>query len=59
MPALNYLGAQAHSEFMAIVRGGLRLHQGMPAFSEQLTEDDANAVHAFLIAQAQRAKAGM
>ena len=59
VPDLNYLGAQAHSEFMAIVRGGLRLHQGMPAFGEQLTEDDANAVHAFLIAQAQRAKAGM
>nr|MBP9033752.1 c-type cytochrome [Pseudomonadales bacterium] len=59
VPDLNYLSGQTHGEFMAIVRGGVRLHKGMPAFHEQLTEVEAEAVHAFIIAQAQRAKAAM
>ena len=59
VPDLSYMSRQTHDEFMAIVRGGLRLHKGMPEFNEQLTVEEAEAVHAFLIAQAQRAKAGL
>jgi len=57
VPDLKYMSAQTHEDFMAIVRGGLRLNRGMPAFAEQLTEAEAEAVHAFLIAQAHEAKA--
>ena len=57
VPDLKYMSAQTHDEFLAIVRGGSRLQNGMPAFAEQLTKEEAEAVRAYLVVQARQAQA--
>jgi PQQ-dependent dehydrogenase (methanol/ethanol family) len=57
VPDLRYLSPQTHAEFDAIVLGGLRHQKGMVGFSnimgkDVLTQDDAHALHAYLIKRA-------
>jgi quinohemoprotein ethanol dehydrogenase len=49
---LRYMTAETHAAFDAIVLEGTRREQGMASFADLLTQDDADAVHAYLIARA-------
>ena len=50
---LRYMDSQTHASFNDIVLKGLREKKGMANFSNLLTLDDAEAVHAYVIARAQ------
>ena len=50
---LRYMNEDTHSKFNAIVLGGLYTDKGMVSFAESFTQEEAEAVHAYLI---QRAK---
>ncbi|NND81758.1 MAG: PQQ-dependent dehydrogenase, methanol/ethanol family [Gammaproteobacteria bacterium] len=54
IPDLRYMSEQTHAEFVGIVYGGARKHQGMVGFYSTLSLDDTAAVHAYLDAQQQR-----
>jgi len=47
-PDLARLNAQAHREFLDIVLKGTRLSKGMPDFGARLSQDDAQAIRAFV-----------
>ena len=42
-----------HSAWNAILLGGAYLSRGMPAFEGVLTEEDAEAIRAYIVRQAQ------
>ena len=44
--------AQTRAQFKDIVLGGIRKEKGMASFSDLLKADDADAIHAYLIARA-------
>ena len=44
--------ADTHAKFNDIVLRGLYLEKGMANFSDLLSQDQANAIHAYLIARA-------
>lgn len=46
---LRYLDAEAHSQFLGVVLGGTMEDIGMPGFEEQLSLDEARAIHAYLV----------
>jgi quinohemoprotein ethanol dehydrogenase len=50
---LRHLTAETHGHFLAIVRGGERKEKGMPSFQDLLTEDQAKAIHSYVINRAQ------
>ncbi len=50
---LRYMTAETHDKFSAIVLGGMYANKGMVGFSDILSEEDAEEIHAYLI---QRAK---
>ena len=50
---LRYLSADLHAQFMDIVLGGKLKQQGMESFSDRLTPEQAQAIHAYLISRAQ------
>lgn len=52
VPDLRRLPRSFHENFDAIVRGGAFESLGMPRFSDVLTEEDAKAIHAYVIEQA-------
>ena len=52
-PDLKYAGAATHSIWNAIVLDGAYFEKGMPAFGEFLDEDDAQAIRAYVVQQAQ------
>jgi PQQ-dependent dehydrogenase (methanol/ethanol family) len=51
-PDLRRMSSATHGEFDAIVLGGSRADRGMVGFSDLLTAEDADAVHAYLIKRA-------
>ncbi|MEO6338731.1 MAG: PQQ-dependent dehydrogenase, methanol/ethanol family [Caulobacteraceae bacterium] len=50
---LRHMTKETHAEFADIVVGGKRAALGMPGFKDVLTKDQAEAIHAYLIARAQ------
>lgn len=48
---LRFMSPEAHEEFLAIVINGTRADRGMPR-QENMTEEEAEAIHAFLIKRA-------
>jgi quinohemoprotein ethanol dehydrogenase len=49
---LRHMTPQTHRDFLAIVRGGARAKQGMASFADVLTEEEAIAIHHYLVARA-------
>ncbi|MBX5459681.1 MAG: PQQ-dependent dehydrogenase, methanol/ethanol family [Steroidobacteraceae bacterium] len=49
---LRFMTRETHAQFRDIVLGGIRKDKGMAGFADLLTPDDAEAVHAYLIARA-------
>ncbi len=54
-PNLLYMSESTHAAFNAIVLQGARRPLGMPQFDDVLTLEDAEAIHAAMIGQAQAA----
>lgn len=52
VPDLRAMTAETHEQFQAIVRGGLHWEKGMVGFADQLSEEDAENIRAFLIDRA-------
>ena len=50
---LRHMTPETHADFLDIVLGGKRKAQGMASFADRLSEDDAKAIHAYLISRAQ------
>jgi quinohemoprotein ethanol dehydrogenase len=50
-PDLRYSVPSVHESWDAIVRGGAFAGKGMASFASALSEDDAAAVHAYVVAQ--------
>ncbi len=50
---LRYMTAETHDKFSAIVLGGMYANKGMVGFSDILSQEDTEEIHAYLI---QRAK---
>ena len=57
VPDLRYANEDTHAAWDAIVLGGSLRDKGMPAFGGILSKADADAVHAFVISEAQLAYA--
>ena len=51
-PDLRTASAETHDQWNAIVRGGLRTSKGMPSFADAVSEDDANAIQAYVLDRA-------
>ncbi|MEO5706163.1 MAG: PQQ-dependent dehydrogenase, methanol/ethanol family [Alteraurantiacibacter sp.] len=49
---LRHMTAETHGVFNRIVREGLFLEKGMANFSDIVSQEDADAIHAYLIARA-------
>jgi quinohemoprotein ethanol dehydrogenase len=49
---LRHMTAETHGLFNRIVREGLYLEKGMASFADIVSEEDANAIHAYVIARA-------
>ncbi|MCH2173434.1 PQQ-dependent dehydrogenase, methanol/ethanol family [Myxococcota bacterium] len=54
MPDLRLMRPSTHQTFHQIVLDGVRSGMGMAGFSDDLTPQDANAIHAYLISRANR-----
>jgi PQQ-dependent dehydrogenase (methanol/ethanol family) len=54
-PDLRYSNAETHANWDAIVLGGLKQANGMPAFGNILSPDDSAAVRNYVLERAQRA----
>ena len=52
VPDLRHMDAETHQYFVGIVMGGMREPRGMPNFSDRLTIEQANAIHAYLVKRA-------
>ncbi len=50
-PDLRYSSADVHASWDAIVRGGAFVGKGMASFAHVLSEEDSNAVHAYVVDQ--------
>ncbi len=49
---LRHMSPETHANFLAIVLHGTRAQQGMASFADVLSEDQAQAIHHYLIARA-------
>jgi quinohemoprotein ethanol dehydrogenase len=49
MPDLRYMGAAKHELFLPITLDGILHSRGMAAYSEWVSEDEAKAIHAYVI----------
>jgi quinohemoprotein ethanol dehydrogenase len=67
IPDLRYMPPEAHRDWYEIVMGGSHWDQGMPGFADppkfafphvRMTVQDADAIHAYVIAQAWKAYKG-
>ena len=52
IPDLRHMDAATHDEFNAIVLEGARIEQGMISFAGQVSAEEVEAIHAFLIMRA-------
>ena len=50
---LRHLTPETHAAFLDIVRGGKLKDQGMASFADRITQEEAEDIHAYLIARAQ------
>ena len=50
---LRHMTAETHADFLNIVLGGKRKELGMASFADKLTQEQAEAIHAYLIFRAQ------
>jgi quinohemoprotein ethanol dehydrogenase len=57
-PDLRYMTADTHKQFRQIVLYGARAKQGMAPFADMFNEQDADAIHAYIIDRAIAAKDG-
>ena len=48
-PDLRHMSAATHKEFDEIILKGARRERGMPQWDDMLSEDDVNAIHAYII----------
>ncbi len=49
---LRHMSPQTHADFLAIVLGGARAKKGMASFADILSEEQAKAIHAYLVQRA-------
>ena len=49
---LRMMSPETHAEFMDIVIGGSRREMGMASFADLISEDDAQAIRAYLVGRA-------
>jgi quinohemoprotein ethanol dehydrogenase len=54
IPDLRYLTPEKHAIFAQIVGEGLLEPAGMPSFADRLSAEDIEAIHAYVIFEAQR-----
>ncbi|MBW2270138.1 MAG: PQQ-dependent dehydrogenase, methanol/ethanol family [Deltaproteobacteria bacterium] len=59
VPDLRHLTEENHALFDAIVRGGLRQVQGMPAFADLLSTADIHAIQAWILGRARESVGGV
>jgi quinohemoprotein ethanol dehydrogenase len=52
IPDLRYMSREVHGQWSDIVLGGTRAAQGMASFADQLGEEDARAIHAYVVSRA-------
>jgi len=52
VPDLRYAPAEVHAEWRGILLGGSRKLRGMPSFAKDMSIEDAEAIHAYVIEQA-------
>ena len=52
LPDLRYATLEVHRQFLSIVLGGARQELGMPSFGDLLTEQQARAIQAYVLARA-------
>ncbi|HEX5420062.1 MAG TPA: PQQ-dependent dehydrogenase, methanol/ethanol family, partial [Gammaproteobacteria bacterium] len=50
---LRHMTPEAHAAFLDIVLGGARKEKGMESFKDSLTQEQAEAIHAYVVARAQ------
>ncbi len=55
MPDLRYMSAETHLQFKAIVLGGSLAQQGMASFADQVSNEEADAIYAYIVAEASKA----
>jgi len=55
-PDLRLMNLATHSEMQDIVLEGVRAQQGMPDFEDTLTNDQLEAIRAFIVTQARQLK---
>ncbi len=51
-PDLRFMNVQTHAEFKDIVLKGIRFESGMAGFADVVSDADADAIHAYLVARA-------
>ncbi len=54
MPDLRYMGAKKHELFLPITLDGILHARGMGAYREWVSEEEAKAIHAYVIQEAHR-----
>jgi quinohemoprotein ethanol dehydrogenase len=59
MPDLRYMSAQKHELFLQITLDGILHTRGMGAYKEWVSEEDAKAIHAYVIQESHRLLGGM
>jgi quinohemoprotein ethanol dehydrogenase len=52
MPDLRFASREVHVQWNDIVLGGTRASKGMASFADMLSEEDARAIHAYVISRA-------
>jgi quinohemoprotein ethanol dehydrogenase len=52
VPDLRYMSADTHAAFKGIVFGGTRMANGMASFKGVITEEQADAVYAYIVSRA-------
>ena len=55
IPDLKYLGEAGHARWEAIVRGGAYSGLGMPSYADMLTQEESEAIQAYVVAASQTA----
>ncbi len=52
VPDLRFASAETHQQFLPIVLGGVRVHNGMASFSDVLSADEVTLVQAYIVERA-------
>ena len=52
LPDLRHLSSDTHAQWAAIVLGGIRHQQGMVGFNDVLSNEESEAIHAYVIKRA-------